>query len=78
MMTNCTLTEILTAHGRRSLDRFDAGCLIRDVFILGHTSKSRFSENIFACLHFEQTSVLASLLKVIWLHFERVWSRICI
>ena len=52
---------------------FDPRC----IYLSSHVKKPIY-ENIFACLHFEQTSVLASLLKVIRLHFERVWSRICI
>ena len=46
----CALTEIPTAllvTAERSLDRFGAGCLIRDVFIFRHTVKSRFLEKYF-------------------------------
>ena len=34
-----------------------------------------FPENIFACLHFEKTSVFGSLLKVVGLHFRVSWAR---
>ena len=55
VIKKCTLTEITTAllvTAERSLDKSDAGCWIRYLFISGHTSKGRFYENIFVCLHF--------------------------
>ena len=51
VIKKCTLTEIPTAllvTAERSLDRFDAGCLIRDLFIFRSTVKSCFWKNICA------------------------------
>ena len=72
MMTNCTLTEIPTAL-LVTADAASTG-LARDVgpaMYLSFVTRQKADLRKYFCgLHFEQTSVLASLLKVIWLHFE--------